>query len=61
VASDTGDDASEDERRDDHANEAQEDVGEEVALRSDKGGVHAKLGTGQHGEEGPNQEGTSAR
>jgi hypothetical protein len=60
VAGNAGDDAAEDERRDDHANEAQEDVSEEVSLRSDLGRVHAQFSAGKHCEKSPGKQGAAA-
>ena len=60
MTGDAGDDAAEDERRDNHANETQKDVGEEMCLCGDGGCVYAQFGAGEHGEEGPNQQRATA-
>ena len=60
MSRDAGDDAAKDERRDNHANEAQENVSEEVGLRCDGGRVHTQFCAGEHGEEGPHQQRATA-
>jgi len=60
MAGDAGDDAAEDERRDDHANETQEDVSEEVRLRCDLGRIHAQFGAGEHCKKCPAKQGAAA-
>ena len=60
VTRDAGNDAAKDERRNDHANEAEKDIAEEVGLRGELRRVHTQFRSGQHGEEGPHEQRTAA-
>jgi len=60
VAGDAGDDAAEDERRNDHADEAKKNIAKEVGLCGELGCVNAEFCAGCHGEEGPHQQRTAA-
>ncbi len=56
VTCDAGHDAAEDKRRDNHADQAEEYLAEEVRLRREAGSVNAQLDACQHGKKGPQQE-----
>ena len=60
VPGNPGNNTAEDQRRNNHADEAQEDVAEEMGLCGEVRRVYAKLSTGQHGEEGPHQQRSAA-
>src|SRR5580658_1084590 len=59
VAGDSGDEAAEDERRNDQPNQTEKDVAEEAGLRREARSVDAEFSANQHGEERPNQEGAA--
>jgi hypothetical protein len=61
VAGDAGDEGAEDERRDNDADEAEEDVAKDAAGQSDMGSVDAELDACQHADEDPAGEGAAAR
>ena len=61
VAGDTGGDGGKEQRGDDHANEAQEEIAEDTELRGDMRRVKAEFDAGGDGEEGPEEDGAGAQ
>ena len=59
MAGDAGHDAAEDQRRHDHANEAQEDFSDDVSLRGNVRHIGAEFRAGQHRKEGPHEQRTA--
>ena len=60
VARDTADDTAKDERRHDHADEAEKDIAEEVGLRGELGRVYPEFRTCKHREKCPDQQRAAA-